>query len=380
MKTSFEKNQIRLGSFFGVPLVFDFSWILVALFLIFILADGYFPKEYAGWSKLAYFTVSAFTTIFFFVSVLLHELAHSYMAMKYQYKVRKIKLFIFGGITEMDEPKKAKEELFISIAGPIASLSLSFIFYAISVMYAENKYVFAFAHYLYLINLILGLFNLLPGFPLDGGRVFRALIWKHTGDFTKATNIAGTVGRFIGFTLVGIGFLEMMAGFVGDGLWLTFIGWFLESAAFSQIQKQEIEKLLSGHRVKDAMTKAYGLLPYDTTVKEFVEDELFTRHRRFFFVEREGKIIGGLTLHDTAKVPRDKWDTATVEEIMTPLSKLDKVSVNLPLVRALKKMNNKGVNQLPVVDKEGKIIGILTRESLVTYLASLAGSEKLMKM
>ena len=372
MKSSIEKNQIRIGSFFGAPLVFDFSWFLVALFLTFILADGYFPREYKGWTKETYFAVSALTTVLFFVSLIIHELAHSFIAMRYNYSVRKIKLFIFGGVTEMEEPKKASEEFFISIAGPVASFGLAFLFYMASVMFAENRYVFAFTHYLYLINLILGLFNLLPGFPLDGGRVLRAIIWKYTGNFTKATNIAGTVGRFIGFVFVGIGFFEMMAGFFADGLWLAFIGWFLESAAFSQIQKQEIEKLLSGHCVKDAMTRAYGLLPYDTTIKEFVEDEIFTRHRRFFFVERNGEILGGLTLHDTAKIPRDKWETTTVEEIMTSFSKLSKVSENLPLLRALKKMNKDGVNQLPVVDKEGKLKGILTRESLVTYLASLS--------
>ncbi len=376
MNSSIEKNQIRIGSFFGTPLVFDFSWFLVALFLTFILADGYFPKEYPEWSKAADFIIAAITVALFFASILIHELAHSYVALKFNYSVRKIKLFIFGGITDMDEPKKASEEFFISIAGPVASLILAFLFYIASVMYAENHYVYAFTHYLYLINLLLGLFNLLPGFPLDGGRILRAIIWKYTQNFTRATNIAGTVGRFIGFAMVGIGFLEMMAGYFADGLWLSFIGWFLESAAFSQIQKQEIEKLLSGHRVKDAMTRAYGLLPFDTTVREFVEDEVFTRHRRFFFVEREGKIIGGLTLHDAAKVPREEWDSVTVEEIMTPLSKLSKVSENLPLIRALKKMNKDGVNQLPVVNKNGEIKGILTRESLVTYLASLSGTRK----
>ncbi len=376
MNTSVEKNQIRIGSFFGAPVLFDFSWFLAALFITFILADGYFPKEYQGWSKAAYFLVSAGTTVLFFVSLIIHELAHSYVALKFNYRVKKIKLFIFGGVTEMEEPKKATEEFFISIVGPIVSLLLALFFYMASVMAEENSYVFALTHYLYLINLILGLFNLLPGFPLDGGRVLRAIIWKYTGNFTKATNISGTVGRFIGFVFVGIGFLEMMAGFFADGLWLVFIGWFLESAAYSLIQKQEIEKLLSGHKVRDAMTKAYGLLPYDTTVAEFVEDELFTRHRRFFFVEKNGEIIGGITLHDTAKIPRDKWDEVTVSEIMTPFAKLSKVSENLPLIKALRKMNKDGVNQLPVVDKEGKLKGILTRESLVTYLASLSGIEK----
>ncbi len=376
MNSSIEKNQIRIGSFFGVPLVFDFSWFLVAIFLTVILAENYFPGEYSGWSKTAYYITGGITVILFFVSMLLHELAHSYVAKKFDYKVRKIKLFIFGGITEMDEPKKATEEFFISVVGPISSLLIAFFFYAISKWFDKNAYVFAVAHYLYLINLILGVFNLLPGFPLDGGRVLRAIIWKITNNFTKATNIAGTVGRLLGFAIVGIGFLEMLAGFVADGLWMSFLGWFLESAAFSLIQKQEIEKLLSGHRVKDAMTRAYGLLPFDTTIEEFVEDELFTRHRRFFFVEKYGDIIGGLTLHDTSKIPRNKWATTYVTEIMTPFSKLAKVSKNLPLIRALKKMNRDGVNQLPVVDKNGKVKGILTRESLITYLAELSGTGK----
>jgi len=370
MNTSFSKNQIRIGRILGIPLTFDFSWFLVLLFLTWILADSYFPHQYKGWPSYWYWIIGAVTSLLFFASVMLHEIGHSYVAKKYNYKVRQIKLFIFGGISEItEEPKSATEEFWISAAGPIVTFVLAGIFYLLASVSKGNIYLFALFHYLSVINFLLGMFNLIPGFPLDGGRIFRAIVWKIKKDFQKATHTAATVGRAFGFILISIGFLEAMAGFWVDGLWVAFIGWFLESAAFSQVQRQEITKLLAGHKVGDAVSKAYGLVPDDTTITEFIENELLVRHRRFFIVEHMGTYVGLLTIHDVNKVPKEKWDETTVAEIMKPIEQVKTVDVNLPLVDALKEMDMEGVNQLPVTEN-GEIVGVLTRESLISLLTT----------
>ncbi len=371
MNTSVKKNQIRIASFFGVPITFDFSWFLVVIFLAWILAEGYFPKEYKGWQTSQYWLVSIITSIFFFVSVLLHEYAHSIVAKKFNYNVKGIKLFIFGGVSEITtDPKSPKEEFWISSAGPITSILLGVVFYFTATAFAKNSFVFAFAHYLGWINIILGVFNLLPGFPLDGGRIFRAIIWWVKKDYSLATHWAAVSGRFLGFTLIFIGFLEIMAGFITDGIWVAFIGWFLESAAFAQIQKQELHKLLKGYKAKDALSRNYVLVPDDITISQFLETKDFYGDRNFFFAENSGRITGVFTFSDLVKIPKGDWDKYEIKKITTPITKVKKTKPNTPLIVALKMMDNSGFNQLPVMEDD-KLLGVLSRKSLLTFLGEL---------
>jgi len=371
MNTSVKKNQVRIASFFGVPITFDFSWFLVVLFLAWILAEGYFPKEYKGWDTFHYWLVSIITSFFFFVSVLIHEFAHSIVAKKFSYNVKGIKLFIFGGVSEITtEPKSPKEEFWISAAGPIASLLLGVVFYFTATAFADNSYFFAFAHYLGWINIILGIFNLFPGFPLDGGRIFRAVIWWIKKDYGIATHWAAVSGRFLGFALIFIGFLEIMSGFVTDGIWVAFIGWFLESAAFAQIQQQELHKLLKGHKVRDALSRYYVLVPDDITISQFLETKEFYGNKNFFFAENSGKITGIFTFSDLVKVPKSDWDKYEIKEIITPLSNVKITKPNTPLIVALKMMDKSGFNQIPVME-DGKLLGVLSRKSLVAFLGEL---------
>jgi len=371
MKTSFNKNQISLGSIYGIPLTFDFSWFLILFFLTWILAASYFPSEYKGWEKVYYWSIGAVTSILFFVSVLLHEVGHAVVAKKYNHNVKKIKLFIFGGISEItEEPKNPKEELFISAAGPAVTFLLAIIFYGLAYLSKGNIYLYALFHYLGLINLILGIFNILPGFPLDGGRILRALIWQKKKDFNKATQTAAGIGRVFGFIVIAFGFWEAMAGYFIDGIWMSFIGWFLESAAFSQIQTGKISKYFEGHIVEDAMSKSYGLVPADTTIAEFIQNDILIKHRRAFIVEEQGKNIGLLTIHDIKKVPQEKWEQTYVTDVMKPLSEIKIVDINHPLEEALKEMNRDGVNQMPVTE-DGKIVGMLSRESILSFLTTL---------
>lgn len=371
MKTSFKKNQVRVGKLFGIPLTFDYSWFLVLFFVTWILAESYFPSEYKDWSKVYYWLIGGITSILFFISVLLHEIGHSLVARKFNYKVKQVKLFIFGGISEIvEEPRNPKEEFLISVAGPVVTFLLAGLFYGLAALFKGNEYLYALFHYLGLINLFLGVFNILPGFPLDGGRILRAIIWARTKDFDKANKLAASVGRIFGFFVIMIGFLEMMAGFFIDGLWISFIGWFLESAAFAQVQREKFTKYLGGHTVEEAMTKAYGLVPADTTISEFIQNEILTRHRRSFLVEDYGKYIGLLTVHDIKNVPQNEWDKKKVTDVMKPLDQVKTVDVNFPLVDALKAMDKEGVNQMPVLE-ENKIVGMLSRESIISFFSSL---------
>ncbi|VAX24248.1 hypothetical protein MNBD_IGNAVI01-2623 [hydrothermal vent metagenome] len=376
MKTSFKKNQVRFGKLFGIPLTFDYSWFLVLFFVTWILAGSYFPSEYKNWSHVYYWLIGGITSILFFVSVLLHEIGHSLVAKKFNYKVKQVKLFIFGGISEIgEEPRNPKEEFLISVAGPVVTFLLAGLFYGLAAVTKGNEYLYALFHYLGLINLFLGFFNILPGFPLDGGRILRAIIWARTKDFDKANKLAAGVGRIFGFFVIMIGFLEMMAGYFIDGLWMSFIGWFLESAAFAQIQREKFTKYLGGHTVEEAMTKAYGLVPADTTIAEFVQNEILTRHRRSFLVEDYGKYIGLLTVHDIKNVSQNDWEKTKVTDVMKPLDQVKTVEINYPLTDALKAMDKEGFNQMPVLE-ENKIVGMLSRESIISFFSSLNLKEK----
>ena len=367
-----KRNQIVIGKIMGIPIGLDHSWFLIFALLTWMLAVGYFPKEFKGWEVWEYWVVSAVTSILFFLSVLIHELGHSTIAIHYKLKVRRITLFIFGGIAEItQEPKKAVEEFWIAIAGPITSFLLALVFYLIAKAFAGIKPVYALFQYLALINFILALFNLIPGFPLDGGRVFRAIVWGISKDFQKSTRIAAIVGRFFGFFLILIGVFWMMAGDLIDGLWLAFIGWFLESAAASQLQMQELHKLLAGHTVYDAMTRSFGIVPADMTISELMSNEILSRGRRFFIVRNEDNSINGmLTIHSLKKVPQPDWQTTRVDSIMIPFDKIKKVNSDHPLLDALKEMDENGVNQLPVFEN-GELVGILSRESIISYLSTL---------
>ncbi len=371
MKTSFNKNQIRLGSIAGIPLTFDYSWFLVLFLLTWLLSVSYFPSEYKNWDKSYYWISGAITSILFFLSVILHEVGHSLMAKKFDYKVKKVKMFIFGGISEItEEPKQAKEEFLIAAAGPAVTFLLALLFYIIEYFTKNVIIIYAIAHYLFIVNLILGIFNILPGFPLDGGRILRAIIWKRNNNFEKATQITAGIGRIFGFIVITIGFLIAMSGDFFDGIWLSFIGWFLESAAFSQTQKQVLTKYLQGHTVEEAMTKSFGLVPADTTISEFIQNDILIRHRRAFIVEDNSKNIGLLTIHDIKKIPQEKWGKTNVTAVMKPLNEVKIVDVNHPLEEALKEMDKDGVNQMPVME-DGKIVGMLNRESILSFIANI---------
>ncbi|MFZ0737283.1 MAG: site-2 protease family protein, partial [Candidatus Acidiferrales bacterium] len=233
------RHTIPIGRILGIPIELDYSWFLIAGLITWMLAVNYYPVEFKGGTIVEYWLMGAVTAVLFFASLLVHELAHSWVALRYKIPVGRITLFIFGGVSQIaGEPPSASAEFLIAIVGPLTSFALAALFYFSEPLLVNIAPVFAIAKYLALINGILGLFNLIPGFPLDGGRVFRAIVWGVNKNFRRATLIAASTGRFFGFLFIFLGVWQALRGNVINGLWIAFIGWFLESAAGAQIQQQ----------------------------------------------------------------------------------------------------------------------------------------------
>ncbi len=365
------KHTISLGRAFGIPVDLDYSWFLIFGLLTWMLAVGYFPVKFKGWSPAEYWVIGAISAAMLFVCVLLHELGHSLVAMRYKVSVGRITLFIFGGVSEITaEPPSAAAEFWIAIAGPVVSLLLALLFYQARFFAVGYAPILALAEYLALLNFVLAIFNLLPGFPLDGGRVLRAAIWGATKNFRQATMVAANTGRFFGYAMIFLGLWMLLSGSVFNGIWIAFIGWFLESAAASQIQQTMVKGLLVGHKVSEVMNRDFASLPGETPLAEVVEKHVLAGGRRSFVVSQSGRPAGLLTLASIREVPRDHWATTTAEQAMIPFAKVMTIQAGAELWTALEKMGRSGVNQLPVVD-DGNMVGMLSRDDVVDYLRVL---------
>ena len=232
------RHNIPLGKILGIPIGLDYSWFVIFALLTWMLATNYYPAEFKDWPLLLYWLMGAVTAVTLFLSVLLHELGHSVVALRYKIPVRSITLFLFGGVAQIGaEPSNAIAEFLIASAGPLVSLILAVLFYAVQPLVGGIEPLLGLAKYLAYINLALVLFNLIPGYPLDGGRVFRAIMWAITGNMRRATLIAANGGRFFAFLFIFIGVWLMVSGNFGGGVWIAFIGWFLDTAASAQVQQ-----------------------------------------------------------------------------------------------------------------------------------------------
>jgi len=365
------RHSIPLGKILGIQIGLDYSWFVIFALLTWMLADSYYPNEFKHWSPLLYWFMGAVTAIMLFVSVLLHELGHSVVALRYKIPVRSITLFLFGGVAQIGaEPPSAIAELFIAIAGPLVSLALAIVFYAAQPLIAEMEPLLGLAKYLAYINMALVLFNLIPGYPLDGGRVFRAIVWAITGNMGRSTLIAANVGRFFAFLLIFAGVWQIFSGNLGGGLWVAFIGWFLDNAASVQIQQVMFRGLLTGHLVSQAMSTNCAVIPEDLTLQQLVDERILGSGQRTFLVNRGDETVGLITLHRIKEVPRPEWATTSAAQAMLPLEKLKRTGPDIELWSALQEMDRNGVNQMPVI-RDQRIIGMLSREDAITFLRTL---------
>lgn len=362
------KASLRLGRIAGIEIGIHYTWALAFILIAWSLAQGFFPAYYPGWSQATYWITGVIAALLLFVSVLLHELAHSLVGKARGMNVRSITLFIFGGVSNLeDEPEKPSVEFAMTIVGPGTSFILAGIFWGLALaMTDQGSPVAAMLMYLALINAVLGGFNLLPAFPLDGGRVLRSILWRSTGDLGKATNISATVGRFFGWGLIAFGVFELFTGNLLGGLWIAFIGWFLSSAADASRRELTVREHLGSARVSDVMDASPEAVSPHTSVEDLV-DGIFGRYRRRALpVSQNGRVVGIVTVSDIKKIPRERWTNTEVQEIMTR-PPLHSVSPEDDLYAAMQKLSRNDVNQV-VVLRGDELSGMLTRADVVNFL------------
>jgi Zn-dependent protease len=371
-----KRNTFQLMKIMGIPIGLDPSWFLVFALFTWILAVNYYPIEFKQWTTIQFWSIAALTSVLFFLSVLLHELGHSLLALQYKIPVKSINLYIFGGISEITaEPKGPMQEFVIAFVGPLTSLLLGAFFYVVQLVFAGFAPIYAMAKYLAYINILLGVFNLIPGFPLDGGRVFRAIVWGITHNLRRATQIAGYLGHVIAFLFILLGAGMLFQGNWINGLWIAFIGWFLETAVAGQVQQERMHDLLAGHTVDQIMSTSCVMVPADTSLQDVVNQYFLDRGQRCMVITQSDQPVGILTLHNIREVPRERWGSTPVSQVMTPMGKVKVTGPKVGLVQALEQMGADGVNQLPVMEG-GQVAGMLSREDIVNYLHTLQKLEK----
>ncbi len=362
-------NGISIGKAFGIPLRLHYSWFIVFALVTWALTVGYFPHAHPHWNMSTTILAGILTSLLFFGSVLAHELAHSVVAQAAGIKIRSITLFIFGGVSQMtEEPKRPQVEFRMALAGPATSLVVGGIFLAIHFYLAGiPEFVKAISFWLGWINLVLAGFNLIPGFPLDGGRVLRALLWWRSGALLKATRIASNIGRGVGYLFIFAGIGLIFYGSWINGLWLVLVGWFLENAAATSYRQMALLDMLKGHTVSELMTTECPTVPPQLNIEQLVHEQILTSGRRCFPVMDKDRIVGLVTIHDVKSVPKEQWASRIVADVMTPIQKLKSVSPDDDLTTVLQLLTEYDINQVPVI-KNGNFLGMIARDSLLTFI------------
>jgi len=363
------KTTWRIGKVFGIDINIDSSWLIIFALVIWTLAGSYFPQQYPRWPTWLHWTVGVVTSILFFGSVLGHELAHSVVAISQGEEVRSITLFIFGGVASIaEEPDKPLKELLMAIVGPLFSMVTGIAFGALWFLTRGSfQPLSALAQYLAMINVYLALFNLIPGFPLDGGRVLRALIWGLSGNLKLATRLASWAGRAIAFLFMLGGTWQIFGGQWLDGLWIIFIGWFLYNAASSGYRQVLVKEMLGEVRAGDLMTTDFATVSEGLTLQQLVDEYVLRRREHSFLVAEAGLLRGIVCLHDVKTVARERWPHTRVSEVMTPWEKLEVVSPGDDGSAVLARLNARDVRQLPVVEGE-RLVGLLRRSDVLRYM------------
>ncbi len=363
-------SAFNLGKVFGIQFRLHYTWFIIFILVTTSLSWQYFPIVYPGWSQSLYWIMGIITSLLFFASVLAHELAHSLVGRINGIPIKSITLFIFGGVAQMTrEATRARDEMLMAAAGPACSLAIGGLFFLLQLLSRDmSEPIAALAFWLAQINIMLAVFNLIPGFPLDGGRVFRSIMWRVTGNYKRSTRIATQVGRGVGylFILGGILMMFVLHEWLG-GLWIAFIGWFLENAASSSYRQVQWRDVLQGFTASQVMTVDCPVVPSDITVNRLVQGYIFPSGRGFFMVADEGRLKGIVALHNIKSVSQQKWEMTQVKEIMTPVDKLNVAHLDQDALSILEQMDENDINQMPVVS-EGRVIGLVDRNNLIRLL------------
>jgi len=363
----------QIARILGIPIYLDASWLLIFGLTTYQLSKIIFPGMYPKWTLTQYWSEGILTSLLFFGSVLFHELAHSVVALHYKIPVHSITLFIFGGLARIGrEPSKPIQEFNIAVAGPLASFFLAGVFGTLMFVFPADHMVAALAKILGGSNFILAAFNLAPGFPLDGGRIFRAIIWGITKDFSRATLIAGSSGKVVAYALMGIGgYQAFYKNEWYSGLWLGVIGLYLLNAAQQSIAQMTIRDALAGLHASDVMSHEVPTIDGHITLEEYGAEVLRTG-RRCHLVLSGDRLVGMMNVHMLNAVPRGEWAHNSVQAAMIPRDKIQWTSPDEPLLRLLERLLSADINQMPVVsgaqDEAPQIVGMVTRDSILRVM------------
>ena len=364
-------NKIDLFTILGFRVSLDLTWFILAILIVWSLAGGYFPSVIEGISTGTAVAMGIAGALGLFVSIILHEFSHAIVARRYDIQIKGITLFIFGGVAEMEEePPSAKSEFLMAIAGPIMSFFLALVFQSIAMALPgamDESPLVALFSYLALINAVLAIFNLVPAFPLDGGRVLRAAIWWWTGDLDRATRIGAGTGRFLGSVLVALGFLNALTGNIVGGMWQALIGLFIIGAARSTETRLTMTTLLEDIPVRRLMVAHPITVPDDTPVDYLIENYFYRFNHKVFPVLRDGVLLGCVRLDDVGQVPPQERASRTAGDILTADSAARTIGPDSPVLEAMKVMQTHNVSRLMVAEA-GELIGMLTMRDIVAHI------------
>lgn len=354
-----------IGKIMGIPIRVHFSWLIVFGLITWSLSTYYFPKAAPDLPTVSYWIKGALAALLLFASVAFHELAHSFVAQRYKIFIESITLFIFGGVAQMKgEPPHPKAEFMIAITGPLSSFFLAILFFFLSGNTTGG--IKALFSYLAQINLIIGVFNLIPGFPMDGVRVLRSVIWEKKKNFYYATQKASSIGQKIALFFVILGIFSIFAGIQG-GLWLMLIGWFLYTAAQSSYQQSTLQESLSGIKVRDIMVKDIVTLSSFITVDEAVNNYFLRYGYGGFPIIDDGKFLGIVTLKEVKNIHRENWGREKVADILVPHDKRWEVSPEDNVMKALQLMIQEDKGRLVIIENN-KLSGLITRNGIARYV------------
>jgi Zn-dependent protease len=361
------KNGIPIGRLFGISIRLHYSWFIIFALVVWTLASEFFPH----WSTTLAIFAAVVTSVIFFASLLAHEMMHSLVAQHHGIPVKEITLFIFGGVSQItEEPHEARTEFRIAIAGPLTSLILGGIFWLLGYLLPPAlDVVAAVSFWLAWINILLAIFNLVPGFPLDGGRVLRSIIWWRTRNLLHATQIASSIGRTIGFIFICGGvWLVFKPGYWFNGIWMGLIGWFLASAAANSYHQMLMQQVLEGHNVSEIASSDCISVEPNLPIERLVNEYIVPTGRRCFVVVREGITLGLVTLQEVKGVLRDMRSRIVVAQIMKPIDKLKRVTPDEDLSTVLNILTQENLIHVPVM-VDGQVVGIVTRENLLNFVS-----------
>jgi Zn-dependent protease len=365
-------NGIRIARFFGFEVRLDYSWFVVFFLVLWTFAQYVFPGQVPGRTQTVYFIMAAVGAFLFFGSVLMHEFAHSAMARARGIAVEGITLFIFGGMARIrSDAESPKDEFLITIVGPLSSALLGVLFFAFAALgrnWGFPEPVVAVAAFIGLMNIVLAVFNLIPAFPLDGGRLLRSLVWYVSKDLRKATRWASYSGRAFGLLLVAYGVINLFQGRLVNGMWLIFIGWFLSQAAEASYRQLILKRILEGVQASEAMTRAPETVPPELTLRDLVDNYFLRRRYNAFPVEnQDGELLGLITLSQVKEVERDDWPTTPVGSTMTRTCEAVTVRPRDNLADVLTKLESAGVGRALVVEN-GRLEGVISRKDVAQWL------------